>query len=312
MLLKRFLSVLALLSFVSTVHATSLRTVEDVYGKKVTIPNSPQRIITLSEIDLDIALALGVTPVGTVNGRGQQSLPRYLESAIGGDIEIVGDLNRPNLEKILELEPDLILTTPNRPEVIELLGEIAPTIVTFQRGEPWKETFDRTAQILNRQQAAKDFMAQYQSAAQQAKQAIGDKLGQTISVVRWNPKGPAYMFRDSFASQVIDDLGMKRPDYQQDPGHTHSLSLSLEALELLDGDWMVVGTLSTIGEAVDAMKQAEATPAFQQLSAIQSGRYAAVDGSLWTSVGGPLAALKVMEDIVQLVSQPGAEPLVKN
>ena len=311
MLLKRFLSGLALLAIMSTANATSMRTIEDVYGNKVTIPNHPQRIITLSEIDLDIALALGVSPVGTVNGRGQQTLPRYLRPFIDGNIEVVGDLNRPNLEKILELEPDLILTTPNRPEVIELLGEIAPTVVTFQRGEPWKETFNRTAKILNRQQAAEAFMAQYLSATQQAQKAIGDKIGQTISVVRWNPKGPAYMFRDSFASQVITDIGMKRPDYQQDPGHTHSLSLSLEALELLDGDWMVIGTLSTTGEAVDAMKQAEATPAFQQLNAIQSGRYAAVDGSLWTSVGGPLAALKVMEDIVDLVSQPDAKPLAR-
>ncbi|MGL6258963.1 iron-siderophore ABC transporter substrate-binding protein [Vibrio sp. WXL103] len=304
MLFKRFLSVLAIISFISTANATALRSIEDGYGNTVMIPKQPERIITLSEIDLDIALALGVTPIATVNGRGQQTLPRYLESATNGPIEIVGDLYRPNLEKILELEPDLILSTPNRPEVIELLGEIAPTVVTFKLGEPWKDTFHRTADILNRQQAAEDFMADYQAAVQQAQQTIGPKLGQTISVVRWNPKGPAYMFRDSFASQVIADVGLKRPDYQQDPGHTHSLSLSLEALELLDGDWMVVGTLSTSGEAVDAMKQAEATPAFQQLSAIQSGRYAGVDGSLWTSVGGPLAALKVMEDIVQLVGQP--------
>ncbi|WP_428451001.1 ABC transporter substrate-binding protein [Photobacterium kasasachensis] len=288
---------------------SATRTVQDVYGTAIEIPTTPKRVITLSEIDLDTALALGITPIGTVNGRGQQTLPRYLQPAIEQDIQIVGDLNRPNMETILELEPDLILTTPNRPEVLALLNEIAPTVVTFKRGEPWKETFDRTAKILNRQQQATDFMAKYQQAVQQSKAQIGDKIGQTISVVRWNPKGPAYMFKDSFASQIIADIGMTRPSYQQDPGHTHSLSLSLEALGVLDGNWMVIGTLSTTGEAVDAMKQAESTPAFKQLSAIQTKRYDAVDGSLWTSVGGPLAALQVMKDIVELVNKPDAEPL---
>lgn len=287
----------------------AMRSIHDVYGKTIEIPAQPKRVITLSEIDLDSTLALGLTPVGTVNGRGQQTLPRYLQAVIKQDIKIVGDLSRPNMETILELEPDLILTTPNRPEVLALLNEIAPTVVTFKRGEPWKDTFNRTAGILNRQKEATAFMARYQQAVQQSKANIGDKVGQTISVVRWNPKGPAYMFKDSFASQVIADLGMTRPANQQDPGHTHSLSLSLEALNVLDGDWMVIGTLSTSGDAVDAMKQAESNPAFKQLSAIQTKRFEAVDGSLWTSVGGPLAALSVMQDIVKLVNKPDAESL---
>ncbi|NAW66759.1 ABC transporter substrate-binding protein [Photobacterium halotolerans] len=311
MLLRRLFTALALFCVASQASAADTRIIEDALGEKITVPAQPKRVITLSEIDLDTALALGMTPIGTVNGRGQQTLPRYLTPAINGEIQVVGDLSRPNLETILELEPDLILTAPNRPEVIALLGEIAPTVVTFNYGENWKSVFQRTANILNRQADADAFMARYQAHAEQTKQAIGDKLGQTISVVRWNPKGPAYMFRDSFASQVIADVGMKRPANQQDPGHTHSMSLSLEALAVLDGDWMVIGTLSTSGEAVEAMKQAENTPAFRQLSAIESGRFAPVDGSLWTSVGGPLAALKVMDDIARLVNTPDAQPLTQ-
>ncbi|WP_241832537.1 ABC transporter substrate-binding protein [Salinivibrio sp. PR6] len=308
-MLRSLFTALALFCMVNQASAAETRTVENAYGERVAIPAQPKRIITLSEIDLDTTLALGLTPVGTVNGRGQSSLPRYLKPVIDDKIQVVGGLSRPNLESILELAPDLILTAPNRPEVIALLSEIAPTVVTFDYGENWKKVFKRTATILNRQTEAEAFMTRYHAHVKKTKQAIGDKLGQTISVVRWNPKGPAYMFRDSFASQVIADVGMKRPSDQQDPGHTHSMSLSLEALDVLDGDWMVIGTLSASGDAVDAMKQAESTPAFRQLSAIEAGRFAPVDGSLWTSVGGPLAALKVMDDIAELVNKPNAEPL---
>lgn len=301
---KKITSITLWALLVLTFQATAAtRSVLDANGKAVEVPVQPLRVIALSEVDLDIALALGVTPIGAVNGRGQQTLPRYLQREIAQPIQVVGDLNRPNLELILELEPDLILTSPNRPELLALLNEIAPTVLTFQYGESWKDTLKRTANILNRQTQADAFMARYQQAVTQSKLLIGDKIGQTMSVVRWNPKGPAYMFKDSFASLVITDLGMKRPLRQQKPGHTHSLSLSLEALDILDADWLVLGTLSTSGEAVDAMHQAETMPAYQQLSAIKNNRFQAVDGSLWTSVGGPLASLSVMDDIVKLLNK---------
>jgi len=60
------------------------------------------------------------------------------------------------------------------------------------------------------------------------------------------------------------------------------------------------------------MHQAEQTPAFRQLSAIQAKRFGAVDGSLWTSLGGPMAALQVIEDIEALLEKTDAEPVVKD
>lgn len=294
------LALLALMFSVSGAHADS-REVVDAFGDTVTIPAQPQRILTLSEIDLDIALTLGVQPVGAINGRGQSTPPRYLMDR-ADDLNIVGDLGNPNLEKVLELQPDLILTSQDRPEMLELLRSIAPTVVTSQWGTPWKQTLAKVGEVLQREDEAAEFLAQYDDRIQQVRTRLADHQGDTISVVRWNPKGPAYMFRDSFASKIARELGLVRPDHQQDEGYTHSLTLSLESLNLLDADWLVIGTLSNTGDAVDAMTEALATPAFAQLEAVQSGHYTAVDGSLWTSTGGPLAALQVIRDIESLIT----------
>jgi iron complex transport system substrate-binding protein len=57
------------------------------------------------------------------------------------------------------------------------------------------------------------------------------------------------------------------------------------------------------------MRQAERTPAFGRLTAIQAKRFGMVDGSLWTSVGGPLAALQVIEDVETLLGKEDARPV---
>lgn len=288
------------------------RQVTDAMGNTVTVPEAPQRVITLSEIDLDTALTLGVTPVGTINGRGQAAPPRYLDGKLPAGIEVVGDIDNPNLETLLELEPDLILTGPVKPEQLAILNEIAPTVITFNWARPWQESMQRTAQALNKEAEAKAVLERYRARVDAARQRLAAHQGETLSIVRWNPKGPSYMFKDAFASTVAEDVGLLRPAHQQDRGHTHSMALSLESLELLDADWLVIGTLATSGEAVEAMNQAEQTPAFRQLSAIQAKRFGAVDGSLWTSLGGPMAALQVIEDIEALLGKADAELVVKD
>lgn len=288
------------------------RQMTDALGNTVTLPDAPKRVITLSEIDLDTALTLGVTPVGTINGRGQAAPPRYLDGKLPAGIEVVGDIDNPNLETLLELQPDLILTGPVKPEQLAILNEIAPTVITFNWARPWQESMQRTAQALNKEAEAKAVLERYRARVEEARQRLREHQGETLSIVRWNPKGPSYMFKDAFASTVAEDVGLRRPAHQQDRGHTHSMALSLESLELLDADWLVIGTLATSGEAVEAMNQAEQTPAFRQLSAIQARRFGAVDGSLWTSLGGPMAALQVIEDIENLLGKMDAEVVVRD
>jgi len=304
---------IALIAGLMTLSAhAATRQVEDAFGNTVTVPAEPERVVTLNEIDLDTALTLGVTPIGTVNGRGQAAPPRYLEGKVPSGIKVVGDLDNPNLETLLELEPDLILTGPVKPEQLAILNEIAPTVTTFKWAEPWQSSMQRTAHVLNKDAEAKAFLDRYEARAAEARERLKAHQGETFSIVRWNPKGPSYMFKDAFSSTVVEDVGLVRPAHQQDPGHTHSMALSLESLELLDADWLVIGTLATSGEAVEALSQAEETPAFRQLSSIEAKRFAAVDGSLWTSLGGPMAALQVIEDVESIVGRTDAEPVAKN
>jgi iron complex transport system substrate-binding protein len=56
---------------------SGMRAVVDAAGVSVCVPENPQRVVGLMEADVDALLALGISPVGSTNGRGQATPPRY-------------------------------------------------------------------------------------------------------------------------------------------------------------------------------------------------------------------------------------------
>jgi len=298
-------AIVIIFSLVSNVSfANNSIQVIDAFGQLVTVPANAKRIICLSEIDFDSALALNVKPIATIKGRGQNAIPRYLQDK-GQEIAIVGAIGRPDIERILEFQPDLIITSQQRPGTMNQLSMIAPTVVTSKRGEDWKTVFQRTAQVLNKKEEAKSFLKKYQQRLVEVRNNIKVKDATTISIVRWNPKGPAYMLNDAFASLIVRDLKLQRPTIQRKKGAHHSRPLSLEALQQIDGDWIFFGSLDSSGKAVEAMNEVKNSAAFKQLRASKLKHITLVDGSLWTSVGGPLAAYQVLADIERVMKKAG-------
>lgn len=277
--------------------AASTRTITDASGATVAVPSSPQRVVTLSEQDLDGALAVGLTPVGSVNGRGQNTLPLYLSGRVQG-IESVGSLSEPSAEKIAALKPDLILfggLTPAIEKTLPQLRAIAPVVITYNNSDDWKTAFKRTAAALNRDAEASAFLSSYDAKVAEVKAAVLKGGSAEVSIVRWNPTGPGIMQREAFASLVLSDLGMVRPAGQQTPGFSHSEPLSIEQLGQIDADWLFLGTLNADGAA--ALEQARKNPLWQQLSVVKNQHVVEVDGTIWTSRGGPLAALIVLDTV---------------
>jgi iron complex transport system substrate-binding protein len=276
-------------------EAPATRSVTDATGTAVTVPGAPKRVVALSEQDLDGTLALGVTPVGTVNGRGQSTPPGYLGDRVKG-IAIVGDVAKPAMDKLVAATPDLILAgSVTDAQILADLRKLAPTVVTYQPADDWKKAFRNLADALGRADAATAWLARYDGTVAAAKAAFGAHAAAAVSIVRWNPQGPGVMQTGHFASLVATDLGLKRPATQQQPGFAHSEPLSLENLGKADGDWLFLGTLNAQGK--QALEAAQANPAYQQLQAVRNKRVVAVDGTVWTSRGGPEAALLVVADI---------------
>ncbi|MFE4694415.1 ABC transporter substrate-binding protein [Streptomyces sp. NPDC056749] len=277
-------------------EAAATTRVTDASGTKVDIPAAPERVVVLSEMDLDASLTLGVEPVGLTAGRGQKGAPRYLEEQ-AKDIPVVGAVTGPDIEKVVQAKPDVILAGQLADEqVLAQLRRIAPTVVTIDGTKDWKKALQLTGTTLGRSNEAEKFLADYESRAAALKKDLGPQAGVSVSVARYSAKGTAVMQQGVFISDVLKDLGFKRPGIQNDKGEGHSTPLSDENLQEIDGDWLFIGSLDA-GTDAGLLDELAKKPAYRQLGAVREEHATVVDGTRWTSLGGAQAAVSVLDDI---------------
>ncbi|MBB5120912.1 iron-siderophore ABC transporter substrate-binding protein [Streptomyces eurocidicus] len=279
-------------------EASGTRTVKDATGKAVQVPANPKRIVTLTQEDLDAVLALGLKPVGITNGQGLNKPPAYLDDKVKG-INVVGNLLQPVMDKVVAAKPDLILAGDMQDEqVLKQLREITPaTLVTMAPTDDWKLSFRGIGNAVNAMDKANKVISDYESKAKKAGEGLGDNKGAEVSIVRWNPDGPSWMEKKQFASGVALDMGLKRPKSQDKDGNAHTPALSLEKINEIDGDWLFLSTLTSDGEK--ALKDVQEKPAYKDLNAVKKNHAVTVDGSVWSTRGGPLASSAVIDDIVK-------------
>ncbi|MEU7137765.1 iron-siderophore ABC transporter substrate-binding protein [Streptomyces sp. NPDC046261] len=278
------------------------RTVKDATGTAVKVPANPKRIVTLTQEDLDAVLALGLKPVGITNGQGMNKPPAYLEDKVKG-VNVVGNLLQPVMDKVIAAKPDLILAGDMQDQqVLKQLREITPaTVVTMAPTDDWKLSFRGIANAVNGLDKANKVITEYEAKAKKAGEELGENKGAEVSIVRWNPDGPSWMEKKQFASGVALDMGLKRPKAQDKDGNAHTPALSLEKINEIDGDWLFLSTLTSDGEK--ALKDVQEKPAYKDLNAVKKNHAVTVNGSVWSTRGGPLASQVVIDDIVKALKK---------
>lgn len=290
------------------------RSIVDVEDFESQVPEHPVRIVTLSEPALDGILALGLTPVGTVTGRGQSTVSPYLMER-AANIPILGAVAQPNYEAIGAAEPDLILvdgtSINNNPPAIQTLRNIAPTVYTGYAGGDWRENLRMVANAVNLQQEGEDIIANFAEEANALSAELAGPYGDsTFSIVRWQGNAPSLILKELPAGRVLEEVGLRRPEFQDRFGRGHSEPVSVENINTIDADYMFFGTLggssvsnptaggtADLAGAQDALAQAVEVPGFTDLNCYQNDAIIPVDGAAWTSTGGPLLAHKILEDI---------------
>ncbi|MFC5467472.1 iron-hydroxamate ABC transporter substrate-binding protein [Cohnella suwonensis] len=156
----------------------------------VEVPADPQRVIVLSSYAGDV-LSLGVNLVG-VDSWSKMN-PQFEEK-----LKDAAEVTDENLEKIIELKPDLIIGLDNIKN-IDKLKEIAPTVVFTYGKVDYLTQHLEIGKALNKEKEAQAWVDDFKSRAATIGADIKAKIGEgkTVSVIESFDK-QLYVFGDNW------------------------------------------------------------------------------------------------------------------
>lgn len=258
------------------------------------VPADPARIVVLSPAALDASCALGVWErvVGAstldpeFRGDGDQEL--YLGTGIA-EIPGVGPVGTPDFDVIASLSPDLILGSDTLgSDAYDQLAAIAPTVFTSS-DQGWKGSFLQSAAALGRGGTAFDELARFSADAERVGRDVSASQTQA-SVVRFLPDSFSTDGPDTFASEVLAEIGVQRPPSQRDT----STSGSVDDASAAEGDIVYVRFDGDAGEEYG--RSVMTGSSWEELGSARDGRIFAVDDTVWSG-SGVIAARAILADV---------------
>ncbi|MCR2806394.1 iron-hydroxamate ABC transporter substrate-binding protein [Paenibacillus soyae] len=245
--------------------ATGTVTYESQSGS-IEIPANPQRIVALTNAPNILSLD------GTLVGVDEWTKKNPLFTDKLANVETVSDAD---LEKIIELDPDLIVAGDYM-QNLDKLADIAPTIVYTWGKLDYLQQQLEIGKVLNKEEEAQswidDFTARAKAAGEEIKAHIGAEA--TVSVFEYDMKS-FYVFGNNWArgTEILyQAMGLNMTDkVKQDalgPGYH---TLSLEVVPEYAGDYIV---LSKNKEGDSTFLESET---WKNISAVKNGRVIEVD-----------------------------------
>jgi iron complex transport system substrate-binding protein len=288
-----------ILSSKSQVIKSECRIIKHELGK-ICIPQHPQRIIVTDQESLEILVALGLKPIAATTANRVGNKAPILKGKINKIIDL-GKESQPNLEKIVKLNPDLIVGFSLSSQNYQLFSQIAPTVSIEYKENGWKETLLQVGKLINKAQEAEKLLEKYHQRIETLRVAFRQKIkNKEISVMRFYTSIQFTQFLNelSFPVSILEELKLSIPLAQRQISSNANVSynnVSLELVNLLESDAMFI---ALDPGAEENFKTYTNSPLWQMLNVVKNNRVYTVDSGYWI-FGNILSANAILDDLVK-------------
>lgn len=260
-------------------------------GRQVTVPSTPQRIVTLGGQWTDVALSFGVTPVGYFDAQQVQTgtaPPWY------GDKLKDATLVNPNddvVGAVAKLDPDLILAPgfASMAEGFDRLTKLAPTIdkISGEEVDPWQDMVTLMGTILHQPDKAKEIISGVDAKIAGLGAEFPGLKGKTYTFAYLYGADQMSVLGDESdgAAQLFSSLGLKmapRLVAQSNKVGQPRFQVSAENLPLLNSDLLV-----TASQTPELQERIEGLPGFRNLDSVKRGAVAMLSTVQITGLNEP-------------------------
>lgn len=260
----------------------------------IQVPANPKRVAVLAATYAGNLLKLGITPIA-VNEWPKGN--KFYE----GKLDHVEVITADSLEKLLALEPDLIITYSNDKN-IKKYSEIAPTVSFTYDKYNYLEQHIEIGKLVGKEKEARAWVEQWQERAKVEKKKVQDAIGADATVTVLETFGKdMYVYGKNWGrgTEVIyQALGLKAPKkLEQDvfgPGYK---AISAEVIPQYAGDYIFVGDGG--GTSQNSFMQTEV---WKTLPAVQKNQVITFDSKSFY-FNDPISLEKEMEFIVNALTK---------
>lgn len=271
--------------------------VNDSNGK-VTVPKNPKKVVVFDNGSLDTLDALGVGD--KVVGAATDNLPAYLDDY--KKVDSAGGIKEPDLEKINQMKPDLIIISGRQSDFLEQLKEIAPTMyLAVDTSDTWnsiKQNVETLGKIFGKEKAAEKQLAALETSIKETKEKAVESKDKALTVLVNEGQLSTYG-KDSRFGIVYDTFGFAEAD-DAIKASTHGQSVSYEYVLDKNPDVLfVVDRTKAIG-GDDSNNNVADNELVAQTTAGKDKKVISLQPDVWYLSGGGLESVKMMlEDVSQ-------------
>ena len=282
----------------------------------VCIPENPERVAFIGRT-LNLGLALGVDSVvfDLYVERLVEDFPDAIDEADLANMIDIGWPGEPNLEVLLQADPDLIISNAQWDELNENASEIAPTI-SLEITTNWRDGLDAIAQASGRSAEAEAVLSEIDMRLATLRELIGNE-DLTYTLVRTTDETAALQIftNVTVGAQQAEGIGLSMPDTILTPeeavgmpsGEASNYLLSVENLDDINADHVFVMQ----GWEADVQDEFLMNPLWQNLEAVQNDNVHLVGGGYWQQFH-PIAIHRVIDDLFRFVADVDSQEVSPN
>lgn len=243
-------------------------TITDLSGTEITIEKEPTTIISVSPNITEIIYALGAEDK-LVARTDYCDYPKEVS-----EIESIGAIQPPDMERIVELHPDLVIVSTHfSKENAALLKETGITVLALFEEESFEGSYlltEKLGQALNRQKEAADIIKNMKATVDEVTALVdGQKKPSVYYVVSFGEYGDFTAGGNTFIGKIIEMAGGNNIAADVE-GWEYNLESLLEA----DPDIIIVSN------QYDTKASFESTKGYKDLRAVSEGKVYEIDNNM--------------------------------
>ena len=264
---------------------------------ETTVNKNPKRVVVF---DYGILDSLDKLEVEGIVGLVQDGLPEHLSKFESEDYSSVGSLKEPNMEKIFELTPDLIIISGRQADYYEELSKIAPTIHLGVNNENYLESFsenmNKLGEIFGKEKAVEKELTAITEAIEELNAKVTEKNVNGLITLANDGSFSVYGAESRFG--IIHNSFGVIPVDETIEASTHGQKASFEYIVEKNPQYLFVIDRAAIAGGTTSAKELFENELMAKTDAYKNGNIVYLNPSIWyTATGGFTSTMMMVEEI---------------